>query len=169
MRFTFGTMTEPMTHQCQIAYTGTTASPDSGLLLYEETALPGVQTATMCGFFCCCFLNFCRTHVNLWGHWYPVLDFWWRLLWVSKPEWILPYLHLAESYMIYTFPQIHLWYDTLPAYNASKAASCLPYMHISAEVGCRDLNCQPPAWQSDTLPTRPRWPARNNVRFIWFD
>ena len=22
----------------------------------------------------------------------PVLDFWWRLLWVSKPEWFLPYL-----------------------------------------------------------------------------
>ena len=21
----------------------------------------------------------------------PVLDFWWRLLWVSKPEWVLPY------------------------------------------------------------------------------
>ena len=23
----------------------------------------------------------------------PVLDFWWRLLWVSKPEWVLPYSH----------------------------------------------------------------------------
>ena len=22
----------------------------------------------------------------------PVLDFWWRLLWVSKPGWVLPYL-----------------------------------------------------------------------------
>ena len=21
----------------------------------------------------------------------PVLDFWWRLFWVSKPEWVLPY------------------------------------------------------------------------------
>ena len=23
----------------------------------------------------------------------PVLDFWWRLLWVSMPEWVLPYSH----------------------------------------------------------------------------
>ena len=23
----------------------------------------------------------------------PVLDFWWHLLWVSKPEWVLPYSH----------------------------------------------------------------------------
>ena len=33
------------------------------------------------------------SHVLFWGHWYPVLDFWWRLLWVSKPEWVLPYSH----------------------------------------------------------------------------
>ena len=29
----------------------------------------------------------------------------------------------------------------LPVYNASIAASCLPHMCVSAEVGCRDLNC----------------------------
>ena len=27
------------------------------------------------------------TIVILWGHWYPFLDFWWRLLLVSKPGW----------------------------------------------------------------------------------
>ena len=34
----------------------------------------------------------------------PILDFWWRLLWVSKPEWVLPYSSLAEAYLLcYTF------------------------------------------------------------------
>ena len=43
----------------------------------------------------------------------PVSDFWWRLLWVSKPEWVLPYSSLVEAYMLcYTFPEIHLWCDT---------------------------------------------------------
>ena len=31
-------------------------------------------------------INSLLTHVLLWGHWYPVLDFWWHLLWVSKPD-----------------------------------------------------------------------------------
>ena len=47
----------------------------------------------------------------------------------------------------------------LPVYNASIAASRLPHMHVSAEVGCQDLNRRTPARQSDTLPTRPRRPA----------
>ena len=36
----------------------------------------------------------------------PVLDFWWRLPWVSKPEWI-PWMlsHLCD-------PQIHFWCNT---------------------------------------------------------
>ena len=90
----------------------------------------------------------------------PVLDFWWHLLWVSKPEWVLPYSHLVEAYMIY----IHSLRFTsgatpLLVYNASIAASHLPHMRISAEVGCRDLNRRPPARQSDALPTWPRRPA----------
>ena len=44
----------------------------------------------------------------------------------------------------------------LPVYNASIAASHLPHMCVSAEVGCRDLNCRPPPQQSDVLPTQPR-------------
>ena len=47
----------------------------------------------------------------------------------------------------------------LPVYNASIAASRFPHMCVSAEVGCQDLNCRPPARQSDVLPTRPRRPA----------
>ena len=43
----------------------------------------------------------------------PVSDFWWRLLLVSKPEWVLPYSSLEEAYILcYTFPEIHLWCDT---------------------------------------------------------
>ena len=44
----------------------------------------------------------------------------------------------------------------LPVYKASIAASRLPHMRVSAEVGCQDLNRRPPARQSDALPTRPR-------------
>ena len=33
------------------------------------------------------FFKFRWTHVHFWGYWYPFLDFWWRLLWVSKPGW----------------------------------------------------------------------------------
>ena len=47
----------------------------------------------------------------------------------------------------------------LPVYNASIAASHLPHMHVSVEVGCWDLNCRPPAQQSNGLPTRPWRPA----------
>ena len=31
----------------------------------------------------------------------PVLDFWWRLLWVSTPEWVLPYSLFAEANVMY--------------------------------------------------------------------
>ena len=89
----------------------------------------------------------------------PVLDFWWCLLWVSKPEWVLPYSHLAEAYVIYIPWDSLLVRHLLPVYTANIAASCLPHMRVSAEVGCRDFNCRPPARQSDALPTRPRRPA----------
>ena len=35
----------------------------------------------------------------------PVLDFWWRLLWVSKPEWVLPYSLFLRRRMSCTFPR----------------------------------------------------------------
>ena len=31
----------------------------------------------------------------------PVFDFWWHLLWVSKPEWVLPNLLFAEANVMY--------------------------------------------------------------------
>ena len=54
----------------------------------------------------------------------------------------------------------------LLVYNASIAASRLPHMHVSAVVGCRDLNRWPPARQSDTLPTRSRHLALQPVSKI---
>ena len=52
------------------------------------------------------FFNFLEDTSPFCGATYtPVLDFWWHLLWVLKPDWVLPYLHLAEVYMLH----IHLW------------------------------------------------------------
>ena len=48
----------------------------------------------------------------------------------------------------------------LLVYNACIAASHLPHMHISTEMRCWDLNCRPPARQSDALSNQPRRPAR---------
>ena len=53
----------------------------------------------------------------------------------------------------------------LPVYKASIAASRLPHMRVSAEVGCWDLNRRPPARQSDALPTRPQRPALQMDKF----
>ena len=39
----------------------------------------------------------------------------------------------------------------LPVYDASIAASRLPHMRVSVEVGCRDLNRRPPARQSGLI------------------
>ena len=33
----------------------------------------------------------------------PILDFWWLLLWVSKPKWVLPYSHFFGG-------ECKLWY-----------------------------------------------------------
>ena len=66
----------------------------------------------------------------------PVLDFWWRLLWVSKPEWVLPYLSLVEAYVLcYTFPEINLWCDTCqpswwPAWQWSRLFHISQYLYV---------------------------------------
>ena len=86
----------------------------------------------------------------------PVLDFWRCLLWVSKPEWVLPYSNFVKVYVIIHSLRFTSGVTPLPVYNASIAASRLPHMCVSAGVGCRDLNHRPPAQQSDALPTRPR-------------
>ena len=80
----------------------------------------------------------------------PILDFWWHLLWVSKPEWVLPYLSLAEAYVLhYTFPEIHLWCDTcqpLGGQHGSQAVSSTYLQGIGGtwnwELSCRHSQCE---------------------------
>ena len=63
-----------------------------------------------------CYLSFLLNNFGghksfLWGHWYtPVLVFWWRLLWVSKPEWAALFI-LGGGMHVTHFPKIHLWCD----------------------------------------------------------
>ena len=60
----------------------------------------------------------------------PVLDFWWRLLWVSKPEWVLPY---------------SLFSGTTPANLLMASTQPVTSPHTSAEVGLGlGLNVQSP-------------------------
>ena len=61
----------------------------------------------------------------------PVLVFWWRLLWVSKPEWVLPYLHLAEVYMLHI--PLRFTSGATPAnlLAASRAAELTSFMFTS--------------------------------------
>ena len=74
----------------------------------------------------------------------PVSDFWWRLLWVSKPEWVLPYSSLAEAYMLcYMFPEIHLWCDTCQPFggrHGSRAVSST-YLRGIGGTWSRELSC----------------------------
>ena len=80
----------------------------------------------------------------------PVLDFWWCLLWVSKPEWVLPYLSIVEAYVLhYTFPEIHLWCDTcwpLGGQHGSWAVSSTYLQGIGGsrnwELSCRHSQCE---------------------------
>ena len=80
----------------------------------------------------------------------PVSDFWWCLLWVSKPEWVLPYLSLAEAYVLhYTFPEIHLWCDTCRPLGSQHGswAICSTYLGgigwtRNQELSCRHSQCE---------------------------
>ena len=59
----------------------------------------------------------------------PVLNFWWCLLWVSKPEWVLPYSLFAEANVMY-IPRdaplvLHLPTSWRPACSWS-----LSHMHV---------------------------------------
>ena len=53
----------------------------------------------------------------------PVLDFWLRLPWVSKPGWIL-----LACFLACTTPQIHLWCNTCWPLDGQQAACHVPYM-----------------------------------------
>ena len=80
----------------------------------------------------------------------PILDFWWCLLWVSKPEWVLPYSSLVEAYVLrYTFPEIHLWCNTcqpLGGQHGSRAVSSTYLQGIGGtrnrERSCHRSQCE---------------------------
>ena len=70
--------------------------------------------------------SFWRTHMSFFGATgTSVLDFWWRLLWGSKPEWVLPYLFFCEGECS-TFPKIHHWCYTCRPLDGQHAAGHFP-------------------------------------------
>ena len=86
------------------------------------------------------FLNFGGHESFLWVTDTPILDFWWHFLWVSKPEWVLPYLSLAEAYVLhYAFPEIHFWCDTCQPLG-SQAISSTYLQGIGGTRNC-ELSC----------------------------
>ena len=80
----------------------------------------------------------------------PVLDFRWHFLWVSKPEWALPYSSLVEAYVLhYMFPQIHLWCDTYRPLGSQHGSWAISSTYLRAiggtwnrELSCRHSQCE---------------------------
>ena len=71
----------------------------------------------------------------------PILDFWWRLLWVSKPEWVLPYSSLAEMYVLhYTFPEIHLWCDTCQPLGSQHGSQAISSTYLQGMPKLTEFN-----------------------------
>ena len=105
------------------------------------------------------FKNFCWTHVHFWGHWYPCF----RLLVMSPLGFKARVGSLIQTLWRrtwYTFPEIHLWYDTSAGvYGQHSSQSLSPHACFS-RGRMPDLNHRPPAWQVDTLTTWPRWPVK---------
>ena len=70
-----------------------------------------------------------RTHVLFGTTDTPVLDFWWRLLWGSEPERLLPYSLLAKMNVMYISQDpllvLHMPTSWWPAHSQS-----LPHMHV---------------------------------------
>ena len=80
------------------------------------------------------FFKFFGGHKSfLWANDTPVLDFWWRLPWVSKAVWI-PHL-CAFSPAHNGFLRFNSGVTPADLLMASKAVSCVPYLHI-ADIGC---------------------------------
>ena len=65
----------------------------------------------------------------------PVLNFWWCLLWVSKPEWETLF---ALGWGICDIHSLRFTSGVtpLPMYMASIVAGHFSYMHILAEIEC---------------------------------
>ena len=67
----------------------------------------------------------------------PVLDFWWRLLWVFKARVGSALFAVGGGVRNIGSLRFTSGATPLPVYNASIAASRLPHMRVSAEMGCR--------------------------------
>ena len=101
----------------------------------------------------------------------PVLNFWWRLLWVPKPEWVLPFSSLAEAYMLqYRFLQIHLWCDTCRPLGSQHGGRAVSSTYLQGIGGTRNRELfvfmvkglSLP--HSDLLCERPWWPSNTDIR-----
>ena len=83
----------------------------------------------------------------------PVLNFWWRLLWVSKPEWVLALFAFCRGKCKCTFPKIHLWCFMHRPLGSRRATSPAP-TYCLQRWGCRESNsCSQNICESDALPT----------------
>ena len=84
----------------------------------------------------------------------PLIPLFWtsggRLLWVSRPEWVLPYSSLVEAYMLcYTFPEIHLWCDTCQSHGGQHGSQTISSTYMwgiggtqNQELSCRHSQCE---------------------------
>ena len=59
----------------------------------------------------------------------PVLDFWWRLLWVLTPEWVPPYSLFAEVNIMYIPWDAPLVLHVPTSWRPARSQS-LPHMHV---------------------------------------
>ena len=99
------------------------------------------------------FINFWRTFCGATDT--PILDFWWCPLWVSKPEWVLPYSSLVEAYVLcYTFPEIHLWCDTCRPLGSQHGSQAISSTHLRGIGGTQTGSYHATVWdQAEALPT----------------
>ena len=59
----------------------------------------------------------------------PVFDFWWRLFWGSKPEWVLPYSLFVEADVMY-IPRDPCLVLHMPTSWQPACSRSLPHMHV---------------------------------------
>ena len=103
------------------------------------------------------------THVLFGATGTTVLDFWWRLLWDSKPGWFLPYLLFAEANVMYIPWDPPLVLNLLTSWQLVCSRSC-PHILVQ-RWGCQDSNsCSQNICESDALPTE-----LNRDRHYWIN
>ena len=68
----------------------------------------------------------------LWATNMPDLDFWWSLLWVSKPEWAA--LFVLGRGICYLFPEIHLWCNTSRPLGGHHCISWQIALHLNCSL-----------------------------------